>query len=329
MTSMKTTKIDRPFLVTGAAGFIGRHVMRSLRSKGFAVVGVDWDEGAVGLALDRDGGIMRLSSFDDADILHAVGDGDFSCVVHLAATARVPTSVQQPVETHINNVERSLRMLDACKAGATRMVFAGSSSVYGDTSVFPTSEGVPSRPMTPYGLQKAVMDEYIRIYASLYQTDAVSLRFFNVFGPGQYPGGAYPMAITAWSWAIANGTRAEIYGDGSIKRDYTYIDDVVRGIVLAATRKTGFHGQAINLSAGSPVTMLSVWNQILTASGRQHELHFMPHRVGDPTMTWGDNSVAQEELGWRPQISFQEGVEKTWEWVQGEVQKYTSQSIPV
>jgi UDP-glucose 4-epimerase len=328
MTQTKTTKTDRPFLLTGAAGFIGRHVMRALRGRNLTVVGVDWDQESVERAVDRDGGAMRLSSFDDADIIRAVAAGDFSCIVHLAATARVPFSVQEPVETHINNVERSLRLLDACRSGRSRMVFAGSSSVYGDTTVCPTPESAKAQPMTPYGLQKYIMDEYIRIYGSLYGMDAVSLRFFNVFGPGQYPGGTYPMAITAWSWAIARGTRAEIYGDGSIRRDYTFVDDVCRGIVMAATRNEPFCGQAINLPASSPVTMLKVWNCLLNASGKSHELHFMPPRAGDPSVTWGDNYLAQKELGWTPEISFQEGVEKTWEWVKEEVQSYTSESIP-
>lgn len=328
MTRTKTMKIEKPFLVTGAAGFIGRHVMRALRSHGFAVVGVDWDEESVERALRKDAGIMRLSSFDDPDILQAVGRGDFHCAIHLAATARVPLSVQKPVETHVNNVERSMRLLDACRIGRSRMVFAGSSSVYGDTAVFPTPEHVKAQPITPYGVQKHIMDEYIRVYGSLYGTDAVSLRFFNVFGPGQYPGGTYPMAITAWSWAIANGTRAEIYGDGSIRRDYTFVDDVCRGIVMAATRGEPFSGQAINLPAASPVTMLEVWNCLLQVSGKSHPLHFMSPREGDPAITWGDNSLAQKELGWTTEISFQKGVEKTWEWVRAEIQEHTSESIP-
>jgi UDP-glucose 4-epimerase len=302
-------------IVTGAAGFIGRHVMSLAGSLGHVPFGVDWSEENVNRSISEDGYIIILSSFDDIKILDQVSSGFFDAVIHLAATARVPVSIDHPVETHINNVERTLRLLDACRVSNTRFVFAGSSSVYGNGASFPTCELSSPQPLTPYGLQKSIIDQYIRVYNGLYGTDAVSLRFFNVFGPGQYPGGSYPMAVSAWSWAVAHGGRAELYGDGSIRRDYTYVGDVSRAILAAAMREVPFTGQSINICAGSPVGMLEVWDAIIGASKTSAVLHRMPPRAGDPKITWGDNSLALKELGWKPRVLFHEGVEKTLEWV--------------
>lgn len=314
-------------VITGAAGFIGRHVLRLAKSLGHHPIGVDWSEENVNRAISEDGGIMVLSSFDDEKILDQVSSGHADAVVHLAATARVPVSVDRPVETHINNVERTLRLLDACRKSDTRFVFAGSSSVYGNEASFPTCESSRPQPLTPYGLQKSIIDQYMRVYNGLYGTDAVSLRFFNVYGPGQYPGGPYPMAVSAWAWAVAQGGRAELYGDGSIRRDYTYVGDVSRAILTAAVREAPFAGQAINICAGSPVGMLEVWDAIISASKTSAVLHRMPPRAGDPKMTWGDNSLALKELGWKPEVLFHEGVEKTWEWVSTKAQSSLSESI--
>jgi len=314
-------------IITGAAGFIGLHVLRLANSLGHDTIGVDWSEENVTRAISEDGVIMVLSSFDNDKILDHVSSGRIDVVIHLAATARVPVSIDHPVETHINNVERTLRLLDACRTSNTRFVFAGSSSVYGNGASFPTCESSHPQPLTPWGLQKSIIDQYMRVYNGLYGTDAVSLRFFNVYGPGQYPGGPYPMAVSAWTWAVAKGGRAELYGDGSIRRDYTYVGDVSRAILAAAVRESPFSGQAINICAGSPVGMLEVWHTVMSASKTSAILYKMPPRAGDPEMTWGDNSLAFKELGWKPEVPFHEGVEKTWEWVSKKVQSSLSESI--
>lgn len=321
-------KSKLPILITGAAGFIGSNLSRVLSQDNIPWVGVDWDKDAVRRQLQTSKGAIWMSSFDDPGILEAVASSRFRCVIHLAATARVQLSVDDPVGTHENNVERSLRLIDACRSSDTRFIFASSSAVYGNCHRFPTQENDTKKPLSPYGLQKLIIDNYVNLFGSIYGSDMVALRFFNVYGPGQKPGGTYPMAITAWNWAIAQGQIPELYGDGTIERDYIYVDDVAEAICSAALHSERFSGQSMNICSGNAQSMISVWNSIREVSGASVDIKFMPPRSGDPQKTLGDNSFAKSILDWSPIVPFSIGVEKTWEWVNAEIKKSTLELTP-
>lgn len=325
---MKTMmKNEKNILVTGAAGFIGRHVSRFLRNDGFQVFGVDWDEEAASRALTEDESVIQICSFDNYDVINKVRSGFYQSVVHLAATPRVPLSVTDPVGTHVNNVERTLLLLDACRERDVRLVFAGSSAAYGDIDVFPTIESSLKNPTSPYGLQKLIVDDYIKMFHMLYGSDMCSFRFFNVYGPGQYPGGSYPMAITAWTWSIANGSTPVLYGDGSIMRDYTYVGDVAEAVTMAVRSSQRLDGCSYNVCSGTSLSMLDVWKHIKSASKFNGDIVFAPPRAGDARKTHGSFSNTSARFGWAPSTPFKNGVEKTWEWVSRESSKLSLQSI--
>ena len=300
------------YLVTGGAGFIGSHISEALVKRGHRVRVAD--NFITGYKKNiRDG--VEFVEGDCADPAFArqiVAGMDY--VIHQAAIPSVPRSVEKPLESHRANVDGMLHMLLASRdAGVKRLVFAGSSSVYGDTEVLPKTETMPTNPMTPYALQKLTGEQYGQMFTKLYGFETVTTRYFNVFGPRQDPGSPYSGVISLFIKALSDGTRPVIYGDGEQTRDFTYVANVVDGVIRAA-ETPGVGGHVINVATGSRISL----NQLLTVlkhifnSGV--EAIYKDARAGDVRDSQADISKAAQLLGYKPAISFEDGLRETVKW---------------
>jgi UDP-glucose 4-epimerase len=300
------------YLVTGGAGFIGSHLSEALVKRGHRVRVVD--NFATGFQRNlRDG--VEFSEGDLADPAvagQAVAGMDY--VLHQAAIPSVPRSVEKPVESHRANVDATLNVLMAARdAGVKRVVFAGSSSVYGDQPVLPKREDMPTNPLSPYALQKLVSEQYGQMFTRLYGLETVTTRYFNVFGPRQDPGSPYSGVISLFIKALATGTRPIIYGDGEQTRDFTYIANVVDG-VLRAVEAPGAAGEVINVATGGRVSLnhlLATMNGIV--GGRAEAIYREP-RAGDVRDSQADITKATTLLGYVPLVGLEEGLRATLEW---------------
>ncbi len=278
--------MDKKMVVTGGAGFIGTHVVEALRARGDAVVVVDIKNGDD----VRDTGKMR-KLFAGADT-----------VFHLAALPRVPYSIEHPQETHDHNINGTLSALVAAKdAGVRRFVYSASSSAYGDQDTMPLHERMEARPKSPYGLQKYVGELYCRLWSETYGLPTVSLRYFNVYGPGASDEGAYALVIARFLKQRTEGTALTITGDGTQTRDFTHVHDVVRANLLAAESALVGKGEVINVGAGKNASV----NKVAELIGGPVE--HVPARL-EPHDTLADNSLAKKLLGWEPQVSLEEGI---------------------
>ena len=300
------------YLVTGGAGFIGSHISEALVKRGHRVRVAD--NFVTGFKKNiRDG--VEFVEGDCADPAFAktiVAGMDY--VVHQAAIPSVPRSVEKPLESHRANVDGMLQMLLASRAaGVKRLVFAGSSSVYGDTEVLPKTETMPTNPMTPYALQKLTGELYGQMFTKLYGFETVTTRYFNVFGPRQDPGSPYSGVISLFIKALSEGTRPVIYGDGEQTRDFTYVANVVDG-VLRATETPGVGGQILNVATGSRISL----NQLLAALkmifNANVEPIYKPARAGDVRDSQADISKAAKLLGYKPTVGFEDGLRETVKW---------------
>ena len=224
------------------------------------------------------------------------------CVFHLAALPRVPLSIEKPVETHLTNVLGTLNVLvSARQAGVRRIVYASSSSVYGEQQSLPLREEMTPNPLSPYALQKLVGEEYSRLFHRLFGLETVVLRYFNVFGPGMPAGGPYATLVSAFLLARSEGRPLPIYGDGEQTRDFTSVRDVVSATMLAMDCKTA-DGRPINVGAGRAISV----NRIAALIGGPIA-RFEP-RPGEPRHTLADTSAAAQLLGWRPRVSVEQAI---------------------
>jgi UDP-glucuronate 4-epimerase len=295
------------YVVTGAAGFIGSHLLRSLLERGHEAVG--WDaftdyyelalkeENAAGLPVER----IDLVE-DDLDLSGVDG------VFHLAGQPGVrsfggvfPTYVRQ-------NILASQRLFEAAVAGGTRAVFASSSSVYGDAAAFPTPEDTVPRPISPYGITKLAAEHLAQSYGSEFELGCVVLRYFTIFGPAQRP----DMAFTRMVTALAEGRPFELYGDGTQSRSFTYVDDVVEATIVAMERAPA--GAVYNVGGGVEVSMLQALEVLGRIAGRRLEVVRTPRVEGDVKRTAADTSRIQGDLDWKPGTPFEEGLEAQWRW---------------
>lgn len=289
-------------LVTGGAGFIGSHVVDTLLEHGVRVRVVD------NLSTGRRAQVAADAEFIEADIRDP---GSFygafkgvDCVFHVAALARVPLSIEKPVETDLVNVIGTLNVLIAARdAGVRRFIFSGSSSVYGEQPTMPLREDMKPNPMNPYALQKLAAELYTRIFNQLYGLETITLRYFNVFGPRMILDGAYPTVIGVFLRARRNGMPMTVCGDGEQTRDFTFVSDVARANLLAA-RCDNADGRAINIGQGRGVSV----NRIAELIGGE-KVHISA-RPGEPRDTLADLSQAESILGWRPQVSTEEGLDQ-------------------
>lgn len=307
-------------LITGGAGFIGSHLVRKCVARGWNVQVVDdlsgWQDFSR-IADCRDplsGCEVFRDDFAAPRILEFVASGCYDVVFHLAARARVPYSVEHPLESHGVNVDRSIRLIDACREGCVdRVIFSSSSSVYGGADVLPTPEAAPMRPRSPYALQKAIVEDYLRMYWDLYRLDSVCLRYFNVFGPGQLGGSPYSTAVAAWLTAIGEGSAMRSDGDGSQSRDMCYVDNVVNANIAAALHLGPLRGMPINIACGQSHTNNEILERLL-ARYPDARVERAPNRVGDVRMTQADITRMRNVLQLDAGITLWDGLEKTIAW---------------
>lgn len=303
------------YLVTGGAGFIGSHLVEELVRRGERVRVVDSLVTGHRENLSTVAGRIEFIEGDlaDAEVAASAATGaDY--VLHQAAIPSVPRSVAEPVFCHRANVDATLNLLVAARdAGVKRLVFAGSSSVYGNVAVLPTHEDLPLDPLTPYALQKLMGEQYLRLFTALYGLETVSTRYFNVFGPRQDPSSPYSGVISVFIRALLDGRTPTIYGDGEQTRDFTYVANVVDG-VLKACHAPGIAGQVINVATGGRVSLNALFATLRSLTGATAAPAHGPARTGDVRHSQADIGRARALLGYAPSIEFDEGLARTLDW---------------
>jgi nucleoside-diphosphate-sugar epimerase len=306
------------YLVTGGAGFIGSHLTEELVRRGHRVRVVDSLITGKRRNLDHISNVDFLEGdlADMAVATRAVKDIDF--VLHQAAIPSVPRSVKDPVTSNRANVDASLNVLVAARdAGVKRLVYAGSSSAYGDTPTLPKREDMPTNPLSPYALQKLVAEQYCQMFTRLYGFETVTIRYFNVFGPRQDPGSPYSGVISLFSTALLEGRQPTIYGDGEQTRDFTYVDNVVDG-VLRACEAPGAAGEVINVATGGRISLNELLRTMNLIVGTSMNAVYKEPRAGDVRDSQADISKAKSLLGYEPTVSLAHGLEKTLDWARAE-----------
>jgi UDP-glucose 4-epimerase len=302
-------------LVTGGAGFIGSHLTEALVAEGCRVTVLDNLSSGHLANLD---GVKDAVDFRQGDICNpqTVEAACRGCeaVFHLAAVVSVPQTVKQPLESARVNEMGSLQVFEAArKNGVGRIVFASSSAVYGDDPQLPKKEDVPPNPLSPYAVQKIGGEHYARIYSRLHGVHTASLRFFNVFGPRQDPSSPYSGVISIFMSRAVAGRTPTIYGDGSQSRDFVYVADVVRASLLAASTPA-VDGEAINVGSGRSVEINGLWQQICSICGKQIPARYADPRPGDIHASLAAIDKAQSMLAFSPRVSFENGLEMTFDW---------------
>jgi len=302
------------YLVTGGAGFIGSHLTEELVRRGHQVRVADNLSTGKRSNLDHVPGVDFLEG-DLADLefaQRAVRECDY--VLHEAAMPSVPRSVKDPVSSNRANVDGTLNVLVASRdAGVKRLVFAGSSSAYGNTPTLPKQEDMPSSPLSPYALQKVVGEQYLQLFTRLYGLETVSIRYFNVFGPRQDPSSPYSGVISVFASALIENRSPKIYGDGGQTRDFTYVANVVDG-VLRACDAPGVSGEVINVATGGRISLNELFRTMRDLVGGSVEPTYEPDRAGDVRDSQADITKARTILKYEPIVSFEEGLRRTVEW---------------
>jgi nucleoside-diphosphate-sugar epimerase len=302
------------YLVTGGAGFIGSHLSEELVRRGQRVRVVDSLITGKRRNLDHVPGVELIEGdlADAAVAARAVNGMDY--VLHQAAIPSVPRSVKDPVSSNRANIDASLNVLVAARdAGVKRLVYAGSSSAYGDTPTLPKREDMPTNPLSPYALQKLVAEQYGRMFTRLYGFETVTIRYFNVFGPRQDPGSPYSGVISVFARALIHGGRPVIYGDGEQTRDFTYIANVVDG-VLRAVDAPHAAGEVINVATGGRISLNELLRTMNRIVGTDVTAEYKDPRPGDVRDSQADIVKARTLLGYVPIVGLEEGLTKTLEW---------------
>jgi nucleoside-diphosphate-sugar epimerase len=302
-------------LVTGGAGFIGSHLVRVLLERGDAVRVLDNFSTGKRDNLTGLGSRLKVHEADlrDASALAEAVRG-VEYVFHLAAFVSVPQSMADPETCFAVNAGGTVGLLEAARrAGVRKVVLASSTAVYGDTDVFPTGEETPLCPLSPYAVSKQVNELYARLYTRTLNLPAVSLRFFNVYGPRQRPDSDYAAAIPIFLRRLLDGAPITIFGDGRQTRDFVFVRDVVQALLLAA--KSDVAGEAFNVCTGREVTLLDLLEELSGLAPRQPEVRFDAPRPGDIYRSLGDPSKAEAAFGFRAQTPLAEGLKQTLDWM--------------
>jgi UDP-glucose 4-epimerase len=308
------------YLVTGGAGFIGSHLATTLVERGESVrVLDDLSTGRLenlGELLPKQIEFVRGAVTDRKVVDEAVRGVDV--VFHHAALASVPRSVEEPLETHTADATGTVTLLDACRrAGVRRVVYAGSSSCYGNRPEMPKTESHLPQVLSPYAAAKLAGELYCEAFAASYPLETVRLRYFNVFGPRQDPKGPYAAVIPLFVSALLEGRRPTIFGDGSQSRDFTYVDNIVQANLLAA-QVPGISGRVYNIACGFTTSVLELLKEICGLLNKPCEPSFAPPRVGDVQHSSADISAARRDLGYAPTVDLKEGLRRTIEWYAGQ-----------
>ena len=302
------------YLVTGGAGFIGSHLVEELVRRGDRVRVADSlvTGKRTNLAHVPDVEFLQGDLADLAFAQRATHGVDF--VLHQAAIPSVPRSVTDPITSNKANVDATLNILVAARdAGVRRVVFAGSSSAYGNAPTLPKHEDMPPRPLSPYALQKLVGEQYLQMFTALYGLETVSIRYFNVFGPRQDPASPYSGVISVFATALLDGRPPTIYGDGEQTRDFTYVANVVDG-VLRACEAPDANGEVINVATGGRISLNTLFETMRRLIGVDVEPVYADERQGDVRDSQADISKAQRILGYNPTVPFEDGLRLTVEW---------------
>jgi nucleoside-diphosphate-sugar epimerase len=302
-------------LVTGGAGFIGSNLVRALLERGDSVRVLDNFATGRRANLEDLAGRIELLDCDlrDGEALRGAVRG-VEAVFHQGALPSVARSVGDPFASHDVNATGTLSLLLAAReAGVRRFVFASSSSVYGDTPTLPKSEELPTNPLSPYAVSKLAGELYCRVFYRLYGLETVALRYFNVFGPRQDPGSEYAAVVPKFIVAMSRGEAPLVHGDGTQSRDFSYIDNVVRANLLAAS-VPGVGGEVFNVACGRRASLLDLVAALNRILGTRIEPRFGPARPGDVKHSLADISQARRLLGYEPLVQFEAGLERTVAW---------------
>jgi UDP-glucose 4-epimerase len=306
------------FLVTGGAGFIGSHLTDRLLADGGRVRVLDNFSSGTSKNLAeaaRAGDRLEVIEGDLRDLatVERAARGA-SVIFHQAAMRSVPRSVADPLGANDNNVTGTLNVLEAARrASVPRVVYASSSSVYGDRPELPKREDQPPSPISPYAVSKAAGELYGRVWSKIYGVETIGLRYFNVFGPRQDPRSEYAIVIPRFIYWALRSEPLEVHGDGEQSRDFTYIDNVVHANVLAA-RAPGVGGEVFNVACGERTSLLALVERLERMLGRKLERRHTPERAGDVRHTLADVSHAKRRLGYEPLVAFDEGFRRTVEY---------------
>jgi UDP-glucose 4-epimerase len=303
------------YLVTGGAGFIGSHIATALVERGDEVRVFDNLSSGSRMNLAHLGSNAELVEGDvlDAAAVARAVEG-VGVIFHEAALASVPRSVEKPLDTHAVCVTGTLHILEAArKAGVRRLVFAGSSSVYGNQPAMSKRETDVLSPLSPYAAAKMAGEAYCHSFTAVYGLETVVLRYFNVFGPRQDPNSEYSAVIPKFVALMLRGKRPTVFGDGQQSRDFTYVEDVVRGNLLAAESANAV-GRVFNIACGRQQSLLQLIDSINAALGTSIEPEFAPSRAGDVRESLADISAAREAFGYEPQVDFDEGLRRSIEY---------------
>lgn len=306
----------KKYIVTGGAGFIGSALVRGL----LALV-----DGTVEVIDNLSSGReLNLTEVESRITFHRIDIRDFDAVraivggadtvFHIAAVPSVPKSIVDPVPSHESNVNGTFNVLRACVEGKVRkVVYAGSSSAYGDTLILPKVETMQPNPKSPYAAQKLMGEYYCSAFSSSYGLDSTSLRFFNVYGPRQDPSSPYSGVISVFMTCLLQHTSPTIHGDGEQTRDFTYIDDVV-DLVIKASKVPGVAGKIFNAGNGNRYSLNQIWSLLERIEGVSIPAKYGPPRAGDVRDSQADTTAAERELGHSPRFTIEEGLRRTLEW---------------
>ncbi len=303
------------YVVTGGAGFIGSNTVEELVRRGHSVVVLD------DLSSGREDNLAEIrnkitfikGSITDIEVVRkAMHEAEY--VLHLAARTSVPRSVKDPIETNKINIDGTLNVLVAAKElKVKRVVFAASSSAYGETPTLPKAETMQPQPISPYGVTKFVGELYGQTFGRCYGLENVALRYFNIFGPRQDPSSPYSGVLAKFCTAFLEGTQPVVFGDGEQTRDFTYVENAVQANLLAC-EAANVSGKVFNVGLGGRISLNAVLCELEKITGKKLDVKYDPPRDGDIRDSQADISQAREFLGYEPQVSFEEGLARTFGW---------------
>jgi nucleoside-diphosphate-sugar epimerase len=309
----------KKYVVTGGAGFIGSALVRGLLAQGDGEIHV----------IDNlfSGSKQNLKEIWSRVALHITDIRNYEeispvirgadLVVHLAAIPSVPRSIHEPVPSHEVNIDGTFNVFRAAAdGGAGRVIYAASSSAYGDTEVLPKVETMTPRPKSPYAAQKLMGEYYASVFSSCFGLDAVSLRFFNVYGERQDPSSPYSGVISLFMTALLERRRPTIFGDGEQTRDFTYVEDVV-ALVLKTAMAKGVAGKIYNAGNGDRISLNEVWRTLQKIEGVEIPAEYGPPRAGDVRDSQADTTAARRDLGHDPHYTLEQGLRRTLAWYRG------------